>query len=81
MKQFIKVFYISAFTILAIGCQDSFRTKTMDFGLRQRNEHTGDKRVYMRNVCNGDLCRRNIAYYRKWRIHLAQVICRYEFKR
>ncbi|WP_433862725.1 hypothetical protein [Sphingobacterium thalpophilum] len=33
MKQFIKVFYISFLTILAIGCKDPSRTKTMDFGL------------------------------------------------
>lgn len=33
MKQFIKLFYISAITILAIGCKDPSRTKTMDFGL------------------------------------------------
>lgn len=33
MKQFIKVFCISVLTILAIGCKDPSRTKTMDFGL------------------------------------------------
>ncbi|MNG67173.1 hypothetical protein D3C87_581900 [compost metagenome] len=33
MKQIIKLFHISALTILAIGCKDPSRTKTMDFGL------------------------------------------------
>ncbi|WP_120332877.1 hypothetical protein [Sphingobacterium siyangense] len=33
MKQFIKLFQISALTILFVGCKDPSRTKTMDFGL------------------------------------------------
>ena len=33
MKQFIKLFQISALTILFVGCKDLSRTKTMDFGL------------------------------------------------
>ncbi|WP_312191466.1 hypothetical protein [Sphingobacterium sp.] len=33
MKQFIKLFHISALTILVVGCKDPSRTKTMDFGL------------------------------------------------
>ncbi|QMV67097.1 MULTISPECIES: hypothetical protein [Sphingobacterium] len=33
MKQFIKLFHISALTILFVGCKDPSRTKTMDFGL------------------------------------------------
>lgn len=33
MKQFIKLFHISALTILVTGCKDPSRTKTMDFGL------------------------------------------------
>ncbi|MNM93483.1 hypothetical protein D3C81_1058590 [compost metagenome] len=33
MKQFIKLFHISALTILFVGCEDPSRTKTMDFGL------------------------------------------------
>lgn len=33
MKQFIKLFRISALTILFVGCRDPSRTKTMDFGL------------------------------------------------
>ncbi|MGB3107748.1 hypothetical protein [Sphingobacterium siyangense] len=33
MKQFIKLFQISALTILFVGCNDPSRTKTMDFGL------------------------------------------------
>ena len=33
MKQFIKLFHISALTILFVGCRDPSRTKTMDFGL------------------------------------------------
>lgn len=33
MKQIIKLFHISALTILVIGCKDPSRTKTMDFGL------------------------------------------------
>lgn len=33
MKQFIKLSYISALTILVVGCKDPSRTKTMDFGL------------------------------------------------
>ncbi|WP_293942834.1 MULTISPECIES: hypothetical protein [unclassified Sphingobacterium] len=33
MKQFIKLFHISALTILIVGCIDPSRTKTMDFGL------------------------------------------------
>jgi len=33
MKQIIKLFHISALTILVVGCIDPSRTKTMDFGL------------------------------------------------
>ncbi|MGE8430418.1 MAG: hypothetical protein ACN6O7_21250 [Sphingobacterium sp.] len=33
MKQFIKLFHISALTILVTGCKAPSRTKTMDFGL------------------------------------------------
>lgn len=33
MKQFIKLFQISALTFLFVGCKDPSRTKTMDFGL------------------------------------------------
>lgn len=33
MKQFIKLFHISALTILVLGCKDPSRTKTIDFGL------------------------------------------------
>ncbi|WP_433903521.1 hypothetical protein [Sphingobacterium puteale] len=33
MKQFIKLFHISALTILVTGCKDPSPTKTMDFGL------------------------------------------------
>lgn len=33
MKQLIKLFHISAITILIVGCKDPSRTKTMDFDL------------------------------------------------
>ncbi len=33
MKQFIKLFHISALTILVVGCKDPSRSKTMDFDL------------------------------------------------
>lgn len=33
MKQVIKLFHLSALTILIVGCKDPSRTKTMDFGL------------------------------------------------
>ena len=33
MKRFIKLFHISALTILVVGCKDPSRTKTMDFDL------------------------------------------------
>ncbi|QIH34151.1 hypothetical protein [Sphingobacterium sp. DR205] len=33
MKQIIKLYHISALTILVVGCKDPSRTKTMDFGL------------------------------------------------
>ena len=33
MKQFIKLFQISALTFLFVGGKDPYRTKTMDFGL------------------------------------------------
>lgn len=33
MKQFLKLFHISALSILVVGCKDPSRIKTMDFGL------------------------------------------------